>query len=100
MSMKNISVILFSAICMTAMVSCDDVKREPGAIYMPDMTYSRGYETYLERDTAYFTMDPSKSDDKIFYIARPVAGYRNAWGGLKFSGSERCRWRFYKLRSI
>ena len=26
--------------------SCNSVKRNPGKIYMPDMTYSRAYETY------------------------------------------------------
>ena len=28
------------------LVSCNEVRREPGRIYMPDMTYSRAYETY------------------------------------------------------
>ena len=28
------------------MVSCSDVKRERGREYMPDMAYSRAYETY------------------------------------------------------
>ena len=31
------------------MLSCgDDVRREPGKIYMPDMAYSRAYETYAD----------------------------------------------------
>ncbi len=29
-------------------VSCDEVRREPGKIYMPDMAYSRAYETYAD----------------------------------------------------
>ncbi len=29
------------------LASCgSDVRRDPGRIYMPDMTYSRAYETY------------------------------------------------------
>jgi mono/diheme cytochrome c family protein len=34
--------------CLSSLllVSCNEVRREPGRIYMPDMTYSRAYETY------------------------------------------------------
>ena len=34
--------------CLLAVVlaSCDEVRRDPGRIYMPDMAYSRAYETY------------------------------------------------------
>jgi len=33
----------------SAIISCnDDVRREPGKIYMPDMAYSRAYETYAD----------------------------------------------------
>jgi hypothetical protein len=28
------------------LISCSDIKREPGRVYMPDMAYSRAYETY------------------------------------------------------
>ena len=28
------------------LASCSEVQRDPGRIYMPDMTYSRAYETY------------------------------------------------------
>ena len=30
------------------LASCSEVRRDPGRIYMPDMTYSRAYETYAE----------------------------------------------------
>lgn len=57
-----------------AFVSCDS-KREPGKIYMPDMAYSRGYETYAERDSSKFTMSAEeKGGSKIFYNAVPAAG--------------------------
>ena len=44
--------------------SCSD-KRSPGRIYMPDMTYSRGYETYAKN---------SLIDSGINYINYPVDG--------------------------
>ena len=45
--MKRSTGVLFgmAAILMLA-VSCSDVKRTPGKVYMPDMAYSRAYETY------------------------------------------------------
>jgi mono/diheme cytochrome c family protein len=50
-------------------------KSEPGKIYMPDMGYSRAYETYSLRDSALFTADPNDAGgNKIFYNNRSVAG--------------------------
>src|SRR5579875_2162216 len=72
--MKQLSKILLSVTCISAVVSCHDVKRNPGTIYMPDMAYSRAYETYIERDSAQFTEDQTKADAKIFYDNRPVLG--------------------------
>jgi mono/diheme cytochrome c family protein len=45
--MKKISIIaaLLPAL-IAATVGCNEVKREPGKVYMPDMAYSRAYETY------------------------------------------------------
>lgn len=64
----------FCFIVITALVSCDGVKRDPGRTYMPDMGYSRAYETYIERDSTEFTTDPNNPGDKIFYNNRPVDG--------------------------
>ncbi len=71
--MKKIAIIA-ALIITTAvvLVSCDN-KRQPGKIYMPDMTYSRAYETYAARDTA-FTMDPAEADHKIFYNGSTIPG--------------------------
>jgi mono/diheme cytochrome c family protein len=33
-------------VAVTLAVSCSDIQRNPGRIYMPDMAYSRAYETY------------------------------------------------------
>jgi len=71
--MKKLFVFTFLS-AGVALVSCSDVKRNPGAVYMPDMAYSRAYETYAERDSAFFTEDPTHPSNKIFYNNQPVAG--------------------------
>ena len=53
-----------SAICIA--VSCSDIKRSPGHDYMPDMRYSRAYETYEAHDNL--------RERGINYTANPVAG--------------------------
>ncbi len=72
--MKQLFIILLSVTCIAVVVSCNDIKRKPGTIYMPDMAYSRAYETYIERDSSQFTEDQTKADAKIFYDNRPVLG--------------------------
>lgn len=68
-----ITAILVTAIIVT--VSSCDSKRQPGKVYMPDMAYSRAYETYAYRDTTVFTMDPAQRGNKmIYYDAKPVSG--------------------------
>lgn len=73
--MKKIATL--SAVIITmciAFVSCDS-KREPGKIYMPDMAYSRAYETYAERDSSLFTTDQSmRGGSKIYYDNHPPLG--------------------------
>jgi len=63
--------------CMAAIVGCKH-KENPGRVYMPDMYYSRAYETYAGYDTSKFTMERNawgKGDkEKIFYNNQPVAG--------------------------
>lgn len=44
--MKKISIISLFILAIAVVVSCNEVKREPGRVYMPDMAYSRAYETY------------------------------------------------------
>jgi mono/diheme cytochrome c family protein len=63
--MKKLTII--SIICAGfVVISCSDVKRTPGKIYMPDMAYSRAYETYA---------DHSKLQEQgINYNTRPVSG--------------------------
>jgi mono/diheme cytochrome c family protein len=72
--MKKIAIIS-TLIITTAVVliSCDS-KRQPGKIYMPDMTYSRAYETYALRDSTLFTMDAADAGHKIYYNGQTVTG--------------------------
>jgi mono/diheme cytochrome c family protein len=48
------------------LTSCSDVKRTPGSIYMPDMVYSRAYETYADHSNL--------AAKGINYNNMPVAG--------------------------
>ncbi len=57
--------ILFSIVTII-LQSCDDVRRSPGAVYMPDMGYSRAYETYADHSNL--------AKEGIFYNNMPVAG--------------------------
>lgn len=72
--MKKIAIISALIVASATMfISCGS-KREPGKIYMPDMAYSRAYETYAERDSLKFTSDPNTKGGLIFYNNRAVAG--------------------------
>jgi mono/diheme cytochrome c family protein len=74
--MKKLTYIIAALILgVTVFSSCEGVRREPGRIYMPDMSYSRAYESFAGRDSAKFTMDMyNKGGDKIFYNNVPPAG--------------------------
>lgn len=61
-------------IALIAAVSSCGSKQTPGRVYMPDMAYSRAYETYALRDSDVFTTDLSDLGHKIFYNASPVNG--------------------------
>lgn len=47
-------------------VSCSEVKRKPGMVYMPDMAYSRAYETYADHSDL--------AEKGINFNNRPVTG--------------------------
>ena len=68
MNKNNIdrNLLLTIAIAAITLVSCEEVKRTPGTIYMPDMAYSRAIESYT--DLTYL------KDQGIHFDARPVAG--------------------------
>jgi mono/diheme cytochrome c family protein len=47
--MKKLSIITLIAVVLVA-AACSDIKRTPGTVYMPDMAYSRAYETYASTE--------------------------------------------------
>ena len=66
--------LLSSLVLVIALISCNDIKRNPSNVYMPDMAYSRAYETYAYRDSSVFTQDENARGSKIFYNNLPVNG--------------------------
>ena len=74
MTKKFIS-IAFIFLTALIIVSCSDVRRNPGRVYMPDMGYSRALETYAKLDSSKFTNNPADiGEGKIYYTSYPVAG--------------------------
>lgn len=63
--MKKTGLIISLAVMVLA-VSCNKVRRNPGRSYMPDMAYSRAYETYATTEAL--------QKEGIHYTAIPVAG--------------------------
>lgn len=51
---------------ISLMISCSDVHRNPGRTYMPDMAYSRAYETYSAKEEL--------EKKGIHYNSMPVTG--------------------------
>jgi len=51
---------------VVVMVSCSKVRRSPGRVYMPDMAYSRAYETYASTEEL--------RNKGVNYSAMPVPG--------------------------
>lgn len=81
--MKKLAIIMvFSA--AVGMMSCSDVQRTPGHVYMPDMAYSRAYETYadhsfLDAEGINYNNKPvpgtiSREEDLPFPIAKDNPG--------------------------
>lgn len=65
--MKKTAIIATLILSMAVVfIGCKD-KRDTGRAYMPDMAYSRAYESYATRDSTVFTTDPNDASHKIFY---------------------------------
>ncbi len=64
--MKKLSIIAITLFTAAVIISCSDVKRQPGSVYMPDMANSRAYETYADHSNL--------TEAGIFYNNKPVAG--------------------------
>jgi mono/diheme cytochrome c family protein len=65
--MKKISIITICS-ALVVLASCNKVRRNPGRAYMPDMAYSRAYETYSSLEKL------KQSYPTINYNAMPVNG--------------------------
>ena len=63
----TISQVVTIAFVAVVMLSCNRVRRSPGRAYMPDMTYSRAYETY-------YTSTEQLKQKGINYDGTPVSG--------------------------
>jgi mono/diheme cytochrome c family protein len=63
--MKKLSIITVLS-AAAVIVSCSDVKRTPGHVYMPDMATSRAYETYADHSNL--------AEKGINYNNMPVTG--------------------------
>jgi len=72
--MKKIAIITGIISASLLISSCRMGKRDPGKVYMPDMFYSRAYETYAALDSSKFTNDTLQAGGKIYYDRMPVAG--------------------------
>ncbi len=71
---QNISIVIVLLSSIVAVVSSCDSKRQPGKIYMPDMTYSRAYESYAEHDSIFTREIDNKGGKLIFYNNIPPSG--------------------------
>lgn len=64
--MKQLTGILLVFFIAGVVISCSDIKRTRGREYMPDMAYSRAYETYAPHENL--------RERNINYTAMPVPG--------------------------
>jgi len=65
---------LTATILIVSFSSCSSDKKQPGKIYMPDMTYSRAVESYALLDSTVFTTDAGNRGNEIYYNMKPVDG--------------------------
>lgn len=83
--MRNSLMIAATLGSVALLVACgSDVKRTPGKIYMPDMAYSRAYETYADHSNLTekginYTATPvpgtvNRAEDYVFHIAKDAPG--------------------------
>jgi len=64
--MKKFWIITACIVLAAGMIGCSKVRRNPGRAYMPDMAYSRAYETYASTEAL--------QKRGIHYTGMPVAG--------------------------
>lgn len=64
--MKKVWIITGFVAVIITMISCNKTRRNPGRTYMPDMAYSRAYETYASTEALH--------NKGVHYTGMPVAG--------------------------
>lgn len=64
--MKKVSIIFLLFVATMIVISCGQDHRKPASQYMPDMAYSRAYETYADHSNL--------AQKGIHYNSTPVAG--------------------------
>lgn len=64
--MKKLALFTSSLALIITVVGCNQVRRDTGRVYMPDMSYSRAYETYASTEAL--------TKAGVHYTARPVEG--------------------------
>jgi len=84
--MKKIAIISTLALSIAVMMISCGGKRDTGRTYMPDMAYSRAYESYAERDSSVFTTDVNDRGHKIFYNKMPESGKKKRG---KYNGEKK-----------
>lgn len=80
--------IITAMAAVVIMAGCSKVRRSPGRAYMPDMAYSRAYETYasteaLQKKGIHYTAMPvagtmARGDMAAYEMANDSAGYVNS----------------------
>jgi mono/diheme cytochrome c family protein len=68
--MKKLTILSLVVVAVALIAGCDGVRRDPGKVYMPDMAYSRAYETYSVTDS----MREDLAKKGIHFSNVPVAG--------------------------
>jgi mono/diheme cytochrome c family protein len=90
--MKRTSIItIFSVLAvMVSLIACSGVKRKPNKTYMPDMAYSRAYETYsvtaedaerLKKEGIHYSNAPvagtvARGEELPYHLANDSNGYK------------------------
>ncbi len=64
--MKKFTLLTGTIAMAFTIVGCNQVRRDTGKVYMPDMSYSRAYETYASTEAL--------TKAGVHYNARPVEG--------------------------
>jgi mono/diheme cytochrome c family protein len=88
MMMKKFAILSTGVLAIAVLAGCNNVRRNPGRVYMPDMAYSRAYETYsstenLRQKGINYTAMPvpgtmARGDMAPYKLTNDSAGYENS----------------------